>query len=357
LQATPLQMGFFSRVYIQVTPCFTIPCGELSEWRVQTGMRLAGLALTLVLVSHQLLLAWGAEGHRAIAALAQTLITPDTLGKVRQLLNEGNERDLVSASTWADEIRPNARLDRPRPQDADAFNHQFPDNASWHFIDLPLGTASFAQARRFITGKSDVVDALERCISVLESSMPIPGEISRPDALRLLVHFVGDVHQPLHCGTGFYRITETGPPVLVVNPDAAVGLPNDRGGNDLFYGPKDQLHAHWDLDLVQQVAETFDFRVLASYLGHEAQRQSWPETPGDYHHWPEAWALESVRAANLAYEGIRFNAVETMNDANSLWIAISLPADYDEKSRVLAAHQLTKAGVRLAQLLDRIQWP
>jgi S1/P1 Nuclease len=263
----------------------------------------------------------------------------------------------VSASTWADEIRPNARLDHPRPQDADAFNRSFPDNASWHFINLPLGTVSFAQARKFITGESDVVDALERCISVLESRASIPGEFSRPAALRLLVHFVGDLHQPLHCGTGFYRISETGPPVLVTDPDDVTGLPNDRGGNDLFYGPKDQLHAHWDLDLVQQVADTFDFRVLALYLGHEAQRQSFPETPGDYHHWPESWALESVKVANLAFAGIRFNSVETMVDANSLWIAISLPADYDEKSRVLAAHQLTKAGVRLAQLLDRIQWP
>jgi hypothetical protein len=320
-------------------------------------MRSALLALAVVSVCPQLLLGWGAEGHRAIAALAQTLIAPDTFGKVRQLLSECDERDLVSASTWADEIRPNARLDHPRPQDADAFNRQFSDNASWHFIDLPLGTVSFIQARRFITGKSDVVDALGRCISVLESPTSIPGEISRPDALRLLVHFVGDIHQPLHCGTGFYRITETGPPVLVTNPDEAAGLPNDRGGNDLFYGPKDELHAHWDLDLVQQVADSFDFRVLASYLGHVAQRESLPETPGDYHNWPEAWALESVKAANLAYAGIRFNAVETMDGANSLWIAISLPGDYDEKSRVLAAHQLAKAGVRLAQLLDRIHWP
>jgi hypothetical protein len=321
------------------------------------GMRLALLALALISTSPQLLLGWGAEGHRAIAAVAETLVSQGTVEKVRQLLDQCDERDLASASTWADEIRPNARLDRPRPQDADAFNHQFPDNPSWHFINLPLGTVSFTQARRFIIGKSNVVDALERCISVLESPISIAGEISRPDALRLMVHFVGDIHQPLHCGTGFYRVTDTGPPVLVTDPADATGLPSDRGANVLFYGPKDQLHAHWDLDLVQQVADTFDFRVLASYLEHEAQRESWPETPGDYHHWPEIWALESVKLANLAYAGIKFTAVETMVDANSLWIAVSLPSDYDEKCRVLAAHQLTKAGVRLAQLLDRIHWP
>jgi hypothetical protein len=320
-------------------------------------MRLLGIVLVLISGSIRVALGWGAEGHRAIAALAQELISTQTREKAQELLSQCGERDLVSASTWADDIRPSKRSDRPRPQDADAFNSQFPDNASWHFVDLPLGTASFAEAERFITGKSDVIDAIERCITDLETSAPAPGEFSRPDALRLLVHFVGDIHQPLHCGTGFYRITETERPVLVTNPDDVAGLPNDRGGNVLFYGPKDQLHALWDLDMVAAVAGTFDFRSLAAFLRDEYQHGSWPATSGDYHHWAETWALESVKAANLAYAEIQFNSVETMGGPNSLWIGISLPRDYEEKNRILAAHQLTKAAVRLAQLLDRIQWP
>jgi S1/P1 Nuclease len=320
-------------------------------------VRLLAIVLVLILGSSRLALGWGAEGHRAIAALAQELISRRTRGKAQELLSLCGERDLISASTWADDIRPNRRSERPRPQDADAFNSQFPDNANWHFVNLPLGTASFAEAERFIIGKSDIIDAIERCIAVLETSAPVPGEISRPDALRLLVHFVGDIHQPLHCGTGFYKITETEPPVLVTNPIKVVGLPNDRGGNDLFYGPKDQLHALWDLDMVAAVAGTFDFRFLAAFLRDEYQQGSWPATSGDYHHWAETWALESVKAANLVYAGIRFNSVETMGDPNSLWIGISLPRDYEQENRLLAAHQLTKAAVRLAQLLDRIRWP
>ncbi len=320
-------------------------------------MRLWIAIFLVIFASVRLLFGWGAEGHRAIAALAQELITAETRDKVQALLSQRGERDLVSASTWADDIRPNARSDRPRPQDADAFNSRFPDNPNWHFVDLPLGTNSFVEAERFIIGKSDVIDAIERCIAVLETSAPAAEEISKPDALRLLVHFVGDIHQPLHCGTGFYRISETGPPVLVTNPNEAVGLPNDRGGNDLFYGPKDELHALWDMDLVGDVASTFDFRSLAGFLRREYQNASWPATPGDYHHWAEAWALESVKTANQAYAGIRFNSVETMGGPNSLWIGISLPADYEEKNRVVAAHQLTKAAVRLSQLLDKIRWP
>jgi len=320
-------------------------------------MRLGIAIAIMICASVQVLFGWGAEGHRAVAALAQELITAETRNKVQALLSQSGERDLASASTWADDIRPHARSDRPRPQDADAFNGRFPDNANWHYVNLPLGTSSFAEAARFITGKSDVVDAIERCIAVLETSEPAANEISRPDALRLLVHFVGDIHQPLHCGTGFYRISETGPPVLVTDPNEVAGLANDRGGNNLFYGPKDVLHAFWDLDLVEDIAGTFDFRLLTAFLRHEYQHGSWPATPGDYHRWAEAWAIESVKAANLAYAGIRFNSVETMGDPNSLWIGISLPADYEEKNRVVAAHQLTKAAVRLAQLLDKIRWP
>ena len=141
------------------------------------------------------------------------------------------------------------------------------------------------------------------------------------------------------------------------NPEEAFGLPNDRGGNDLFYGPKEELHALWDIGLVAEIADTFDFRSLEAFLRREYAPFLSPVTPGDYHHWAETWALESVKVANSAYAGIRFNSVETMGPENQLWISITLPPDYHQKSSALAARQLTKAAVRLAQLLDRIRWP
>lgn len=304
-----------------------------------------------------LLFGWGAEGHRAIGVLAQELISSETQVKVQRLLNECGEQDLASASTWADDIRENAHLDQQRPKDAEAFNNQFPNNASWHFVDLPLGTRSFSQAEKFLNGKDDVVHAIERCIAVLEARSPVSGELTRTQALRLLIHFVGDIHQPLHCGTGFYRLSETEPPVLVTNPEEAFGLPNDRGGNDLFYGPKEQLHALWDRGLVEEIANTPDFRSLATVLRQNYLGGSLPATPGDYHRWPETWALESVSVARSAYAGIRFRSVETMDDPKSLWISITLPQGYEKRNIVLAAQQLVKASVRLAQLLDRLQWP
>jgi hypothetical protein len=324
---------------------------------VESHMRALILIFVLTGGSVELLFGWGAEGHRAIGALAQELISFETKVKVQQSLDESGDRDLASASTWADEIRENAHLDQPRPKDAEAFNLQFPNNASWHFVDLPLGTSSFAEAERFIHGKNDVIHAIEHCIAVLEARESVSGELSRTQALRLLVHFVGDIHQPLHCGTGFYRVSDTEPLVLVTNPEEAFGLPNDRGGNDLFYAPKKELHALWDVGLVEEIADTFDFRSLEAFLRQEYRRHSWPPTPGDYHHWAEMWALESVKVANSAYAGIRFNSVETMGEPNFLWISITLPPEYEKKNRVVAAEQLTKAAVRLAQLLDRLRWP
>jgi hypothetical protein len=323
-------------------------------------MRALMLIFVLILLtfgSVQLLFGWGAEGHRAIATLAQELISPETQVKVQELLGESGDRDMASASTWADEVRGNAHLDRPRPKDAEAFNRQFPGNASWHFINLPLGAGSSAEAEPFVQGKNDVIHAIERCLAVLEARESVPGELSRSQALRLLVHLVGDIHQPLHCGTGFYRVSDTEPPVLVTNPEEAFALPNDRGGNDLFYGPKEELHALWDIGLVARIADTFDFRSLEIFLKQEYLHHSWPATPGDYHCWPETWALESVKVASSAYAGIRFNSIETMGEPTSLWISITLPADYEEKNTAVATQQLIKAGVRLAQLLDRLQWP
>jgi len=320
-------------------------------------MRALIMIFVLTCAPGELLFGWGAEGHRAVGTLAQDLISSETQVKVQQLLHQSGDSDLASASTWADEVRENAHIDRPRPKDAEDFNRQFPNNARWHFVNLPLGTGSLAEAERFFDGKNDIIHALERCIAVLETRESAPGELSRTQALRLLVHFVGDIHQPLHCGTGFYRISETTPPLLVTNPDEAFGLPSDRGGNDLFYGPKERLHALWDVVLVERVADTFDSRALAALLKQEYLHHAWTATPGDYHRWAETWALESVKVAASAYAGIRFNSVETMGESNPLWISITLPPDYEKKNTALAAQQLTKAGVRLAQLLDRIRWP
>ncbi|MEA3164497.1 MAG: nuclease, partial [Verrucomicrobiota bacterium] len=88
-------------------------------------MRASLLTFLLITGFAKISFAWGAEGHRAIGALAQELISPETQIKVRQLLNESGDKDLAAASTWADEVRENSHSDRIRPKDAEAFNREF----------------------------------------------------------------------------------------------------------------------------------------------------------------------------------------------------------------------------------------
>ena len=300
---------------------------------------------------------WGSEGHRAIAALAAQLISPETRAHVQKRLAEGGDTDLAAVSTWADELveaRVGSGPLRNNPE-AQLFNRQFPDNPKWHFTNLPLGLRDYSEAGGFAAA-NDVVHAIERCITVLESANPVSGEIGQTQALRLLVHFVGDVHQPLHCGSGFYELRDPERPELITDPKAAFGLPNDRGGNDLFYGPEKQLHAFWDVELVERIADSPDYQVLAGYLAKTYPPEAVPLPPGHYHHWPELWAIESVAAANLAYAGIEFQAAKRSVNGELLQVTIGLPAGYEQRSKAVAAQQLARAGAHLAQLLDRIKW-
>ncbi|MBV9489687.1 MAG: S1/P1 nuclease, partial [Verrucomicrobia bacterium] len=236
-----------------------------------------------------------------------------------------------------------------------AFNRQFPENATWHFVNLPLGTRTYEEARAF-TSPSDVVHAIHRCIAVLESPEPIPGEFNRLEALCLLVHFVGDVHQPLHCGSGYYRLEDPHRPELVKAPARAIGLPSDRGGNGLFYAPGQSLHLLWDVGLVEEVAGfSKDYRLLLAAMTKASQDV--PVTPGDYHDWAELWAAESVRIADSAYKGIQFGDAVLTEDRESVEVIVTLPADYADANAALVLRQLVRAAVRLAQLLDRIAWP
>ena len=302
---------------------------------------------------------WAPEGHAVIALIAERLISPDTRANVKHLLAEGGDESLVSVASWADDLVSAARGKGPLNEDSEAqeFNRKFPNNRTWHFVNLPLGTLSAEEARAFAPQDS-IAKAISRCIQVLEAPVSNSQELTKVQALRLLVHLVGDVHQPLHCGTGYYILDRPGRAELITFPAQALGKPNDRGGNLLFYGttPTEQLHAFWDTVIVEALDATANSQALADLLLKHASAEVMTKTSGDYHTWAEAWAIESVRIATLAYLGIVFEKAEVDADKNLLRIDITLPRNYLEANRVYAAQQLTKAGVRLAQLLDSIKW-
>jgi S1/P1 nuclease len=302
--------------------------------------------------------AWGPEGHAAIASLAERLLAPNTEAAVHDLLTQGGDKDLVSVASWADLVLSAAHGEGPLRESLEAaeFNQTFPKSAIWHYVNIPLGARSYEDARNFVDGEN-VIHAIERCVRVLESSAP-PKDLTKVQALRLLVHFVGDIHQPLHCGTGFYCFPDPETAHLITVPAEAFGKPSDRGGNLLFYdsSPIDQLHALWDRVLVENIDHNFDYRILADYLRRNYLPKETQITSGDYHQWASAWAIDSVKVANLAYDGIKFGAAEFDANQRLTSITVTLPTDYIEVNRARAAQQLAKAAVHLAQLLNAIQW-
>jgi hypothetical protein len=298
---------------------------------------------------------WGKEGHEALAIVASARLTPDARAAVTKILGSD---DLASISVWMDELRQAHFHAGPLGTDPEAlrFDHDFPNNNEWHYVDLPLGIPAYTldspNAR-----PDDVVHMTEQAVDVLEGGGD--KRITRLEALRMLVHFVGDLHQPLHVGNGFYKVGDDGAVTLVTDPAEAEGLPNDKGGNALVFGPKkyDELHAYWDTDLVVKISGGKDPREIAGFLQKsiDADGQGWAST-GDYHHWAEAWATESVVAARTAYSGITFGAETPDENGGIRKILITLPSNYDHLSVPLARERLAKAGYHLAEILNAIHW-
>jgi len=313
------------------------------------------LALVLALACATPAYPWAAEGHRAVALVAQQNLTEDARSHVEKILGSD---DLASIAVWMDDLRSAFFHTGPLGSDPDAlkFNAEFPENGQWHYVDIPLGAPAYEPDGAF-SNPHDVVHMIGMAVSVLEGGGD--KRITKLMALRMLVHFVGDEHQPLHVGNGFYAIGADGSVTLVTDPAAAKALPNDRGGNALFFGTGryDELHAYWDSSLVTKVAKTDQPAELARVLQAKvaAQGASW-KSSGDYHRWAEAWATESLAAARIAYEGIVFGAETPDAKGGIKSIKITLPPGYDETCIPVAEKRLAQAGYHLAEILNAIHW-
>jgi nuclease S1 len=141
--------------------------------------KVTSLAFAIWCLSHAAAFAWGAEGHHLVARIAADELTPRAKAAVADLLGGDATAGMIRASTWADEIRPSR-----------------PETAPWHYVNIEITSTGY-DAARDCPNDACVVAQVERDAKIVWDSA-----ISKPvraDALRFLIHFVGDMHQPLHC--------------------------------------------------------------------------------------------------------------------------------------------------------------
>lgn len=157
--------------------------------------------------------AWGALGHRNLGALSYALLQPAARARVDQLLALEPGATLASVSTWADE-------------------QVSPATSRWHYVNLPRGDCHY-DAARDCPGGQCVVQAIHAQLAVLRDGTAEPA--LQLQALKYLVHFMQDLHQPLHAGHA-----------------------DDRGGNRYQLsddGMGSNLHLLWDVGLVQRLLD------------------------------------------------------------------------------------------------------
>lgn len=292
--------------------------------------------------------AFGEAGHRVIGRIAEVHLTNTrALQEVRGILRPGES--LAEAAVWPDTIRSAAYEDEETP----AFRLAHPGHETYHYTNVPFQKERYDPA---LPGAhfTDIVQMMRECIRVLRGTSQA---FTRREALRLLAHFAGDIHQPLHVGNPF--VAAEGPLRFVV-PEGPVRWRHTFGGSALRYGPNDNLnlHSYWDSHAVNLVMRKEDPAAYAARLVKELGVPASWKTAGDVEAWPAGWATDVLALAREAHEGITLTEYLPPGGegrAGHRW-RIAQPAGYDALARQRVPVQLAKGGYRLAAMLQAI-WP
>ena len=242
-------------------------------------------------------LAWGKDGHRIVGELAQHQLKPAAQAEVSRLLAGETEPTLAGIANWADELRE-SDPERTQP------------SSKWHYVNFPRNDCNYTPPRDCPDGNC-AVNAINRQFLALADKMRSDAE--RAQALKFLVHIVGDVHQPLHAG---YK--------------------DDRGGNEFqirYAGEGTNLHSIWDRALIK----SRDLKP-SEYVA-ELERQS--PLPYDRTRLSDRPAVDWVtESCKLVQQGALYPPKHEIGEA------------YIAKNRPLAEQRLRQAGARLADMIN-----
>lgn len=244
-------------------------------------------------------ISWGVVGHKTVADIAYNHLTPQAKSAVAQLL--GNE-SMADVASWADEILGQADYKATAPD---------------HYLNLPLGLSHDAFVSN-VQGQENrnVYKALQHDADVLRD--PTSTATEKTEALKFMIHFVGDMHQPMH-----------------------VSRAADKGGNTIQVRYEDKgtnLHTLWDSKLLQhgglndmQLAEKFDHVS-------DAQVTAWQKTP------VIDWAWESYQVATQLYADVEKPKGNFIGDA------------YYNKYMPVIQQRIQQAGIILLSFRVNVHW-
>lgn len=234
---------------------------------------------------------WGPTGHRATAVIAEQYLSPKAKRKIKKLLGK---ETFATVSTYADEIKGNPELYKYSP---------------WHYVNIAPGDTYITSSKN---PKGDLVTGIEMCKEILTSKTSTQEE--KVFYLKLLIHFMGDLHQPLH-----------------------MGHQDDKGGNDFqvqWFGEGTNLHSVWDAKIIESYGMSYS--ELVTNFGQKDKQKYKIFTSGNLLNWVEEGKdlVQTVYNSATKGENLKYNYLNTY-----------MP---------IVEEQIEKGGMRLAAVLNAI---
>jgi len=257
-------------------------------------MKKIKIAFLLVFVALQGLYAaedWGKNGHRATGEIAQKYLTKKAQRGINELLNG---HSLAYVANYADDIKSDREYNKYRP---------------WHYVNFPFDSSYEEHPK---SEKGDLIVGINNCIASLKN--PNSSKEEKVFHLKMLVHFLGDLHQPLH-----------------------IGLAEDKGGNDFqvrWFDEGTNLHSVWDYFMID------NYDMSYTELAQNTSQLSKDELK----RYQAGTVLDWMNDSRKLCEGV-YNSAEIGEKLSYRYM-------YDHMNTVRT--QLQKGGIRLAVLLNDI---
>ena len=247
------------------------------------------LLFVLVCFNSQAALKWGATGHRVVGAIADQYTTNKTKRHIKKILNH---QSLAFVSTFGDEIKADPR---------------YKEFETWHYVNMAF-SETYETSKK--NPKGDLVTGIAYCKKVIKDDLS--SDADKTFYLKMLVHLIGDLHQPMH-----------------------VGREEDRGGNDIklqWYNKDTNLHRVWDSQIIES------FKMSYSEVADNADFLSKKQVKHLQQGSVEDWVNDIQNLTKTVYASVE--------DGENLGYS------YSYEYMDVARSQMQIAGIRLAQVLN-----